>query len=148
MNSASPVTEARPMARATPMHAARFLQTSALSFVSYLGLTALLTEAAGVAPWASTLIAIVLVTKTNFWLMRRYVFPGEHAGWPRQFAGFVASIAVFRVLEYTAYLAGITLLGLPYLPCYAVILCVSFVLKFTVFSKHVFNRPVTQTTRA
>lgn len=132
----------------TPTHRRRFILISALSFVSYLAITAAATELFGVPPWAAAIIAMVGVTKMNFWFMRRYVFPGSREPWPTQLARFVASIAAFRVAEYTAFLITTELLGLPYLPSYALILVVSFALKFVVFRNHVFGATTVPTPHA
>lgn len=132
--------DAKPVFATEKSSGFRYLQASVLSFVGYLALTAVGAERVGIAPWLAALIAVALVTKMNFWLMRRYVFPGEHEAWPVQFVKFTASIAWFRLGEYLLFLVGVGLLNVHYTVCQAAILAGSFVLKFVVFRTHIFGR--------
>lgn len=117
----------------------RFIKLSLLSFVSYLGITACGAELISLAPWAAALTAMLLVTAMNFFLMRRYVFESHDMPWQAQCIRFILSIAAFRLIEYGVFVLGVSVLGLPYLPCYAVILIVSFGAKYLIFRDRVFR---------
>lgn len=119
--------------------ALRFGLLSAVSFSLNLGVTVGLTEAAGVSSYLSVALAMVATTATNFLLLRYFVFPGSRQGWLKQLAGFVGSIAGFRIGEYLAFIALHGGLGWHYLPVYASILVVSLVGKFLLLRRTVFK---------
>jgi len=110
--------------------AIRFAILSAVSFVGYLGLTALLHERMGINSYVAVPIAMACITLFNFFSLRLVIFKPSERGWLPDLLGFLASIAGFRFAEYAAFIVLHGLLGLPYLPAYAVILATSAVCKF------------------
>lgn len=110
--------------------AVRFALLSAISFVGYLGLTALMHEGLGLSSYVAVPIAMACITLFNFFSLRLVIFKPTTRGWFAELLGFLASIAGFRVAEYAAFIVLHGLLDLPYLPAYAAILATSAVCKF------------------
>jgi putative flippase GtrA len=117
----------------------RYLLISGLSFVLNLGLTVALHEVAGLSEELSYAIALVVVLATNFLFLRYYIYPARHGPFFKQLGLFLASSAVFRGLEYVAFLFGHTLLGLPYVPVLVVVQALSVIAKFLYYGLAVFK---------
>lgn len=117
----------------------RFGLLSAMSFVLNLGVTVVMTEAAGLPSFVSVALAMVTTTAANFLVLRFFVFPDAEQRWFKQFVGFATSIAGFRLAEYLAFIALHAGLGWHYLPVYASILVVSLVGKFLLLRNTVFR---------
>lgn len=119
---------------------ARFVLLSASSLALNLGLTIGLREGAGVPEEAAFAVALATVLATNFLGLRYFVYPGRGGPFRRQFGAFLASSAGFRGLEYLAFLALHTGLGLPYRPVLVAVLASSFLAKFFYYGAVVFAR--------
>ena len=131
----------RPASRAIHAQALRFAALSVLSFAGYLGLTAFLHEFVGVSSYVAVPIAMACITLLNFYTLRLFIFDNAGRQWLTQLAGFLASIAGFRVAEYGCFLLLHGLLGFVYLYAYAVILFASAICKF-IFLRSVLFAPV------
>lgn len=107
-----------------------FAVLSAVSFVGYLGLTALFHELLQISTWLSVPIAMMCMTLFNFVTLRLFIFDNAAGRWTVQLAGFLASIIGFRAAEYASFLLLSGVLSIPYLPAYAGILLVSAICKF------------------
>ncbi|MFN3167338.1 MAG: GtrA family protein [Phycisphaeraceae bacterium] len=119
--------------------ALRFALLSGLSFLVNLSMTALLHEWAGLSGLVAVPIAMACVTVMNFAALRWFVFGHDGRGVGHQFAGFVASIAGFRLAEYAAFALLHGVFGSPYLITYATILVASLIGKFTLLRGTVFR---------
>lgn len=110
--------------------AVRYALLSGLSFAGNLGLVVLLHEVIGLSSYLAVPIAMLCVTLFNFCTLKLAIFTQANRHWSRQLAGFLASIAGFRLAEYLCFLLLHGGLALPYLPAYGAILIVSAGCKF------------------
>lgn len=120
---------------------ARFAGLSLLSFVCYLGLSAVLHEWVGLPTSIAVAITMIAVTVMNFCTLRLLVFDRTTRGWAPQFVGYVASVAGFRAAEYLAFLLLSGLFAWPYLLALALVLAASVVGKFLFLRGLVFAGP-------
>ncbi len=134
-----------PSPRANPLkrQALAFAVLSAVSFVGYLGLTALFHEVLNISTWLSVPIAMTCMTLFNFVTLRLFIFDNHAGRWTVQLAGFLASIVGFRAAEYACFLLLSGVLSIPYLPAYAGILLVSAVCKFVFLRQVLFAQKTT-----
>lgn len=110
--------------------ALRYAMLSAVSFVGNLGLLFVLHEWIGISSYIAVPIAALSMTLFNFVTLRLVIFEATDRGLAKELAGFLASIALFRVAEYAAFVSLHGLLGMTYLYAYALVLVVSAVSKF------------------
>ena len=121
--------------------ALRYAGLSVLSFVGNLGLLLLLHEGLGLSNYIAIPIAMACMTTFNFFTIRLAIFRNATANWLKQFAGFLASIAGFRVVEYISFIVLHGVLAVPYLPAYASILIAVAVTKFLFLRNILFAAP-------
>ena len=122
---------------------------SAVSFILNLGLTALLHEVVGLSSFVAVPIAMIVITFFNFCTLKLFIFDQSNGKWRHQLAGFIASIAGFRGVEYLCFTLFHGLFALPYLPVYSAILLASAVCKFVFLRSVLFtnrdkNPPIAQ----
>lgn len=107
----------------------RFLLTSASSALVTLGLPVILHELLHVDQKLAVAFGQATVFFLNFALIRVFVFrSSDHAG--RQFLHYAGSAAVFRSLEYVAFLVLFQWLKLFYITALLITLGTSTVIKF------------------
>lgn len=135
------MSDKAPEQPALRFQAKRFVVLSAISFAGYLGLTALLHEQLGVSSYIAVPISMACITLFNFFTLKLFIFPSSELHWLKQLAGFITSIAGFRVAEYIAFLLLHGLIALPYLPAYATILGASAACKFLFLRTVLFAGP-------
>ena len=128
------------MARDTASTMVRFAALAGLSFVTNLGLTALLHEVCCLPEEAAFGIALLTVFAMNFLACRYVVFEGREDRPAPQLALFTLSSAGFRGAEYLAFLLVHSWLGTPYLVAVTLVLGASFVVKFFFYRLVVFER--------
>ena len=115
------------------------MHVTVLSFLLNLGTTFLLHEALGLSEEFSFAIALALVFTTNFLLLRYYIFATAGGSFWAQMSKFAMSTVFFRGFEYALFIVLHTWLGVQYLAAVVGILGVSFVLKFIVNKRMVFE---------
>jgi len=107
----------------------RFAAMSAMSALVTLGLPVFLHEILHVGQKAAVACGQGSVFLLNFALMRMFVFrSGGHSG--RQFLQYAGSAAVFRGLEYVAFLVLLEWAGLFYVTALVITLGMSTAIKF------------------
>jgi putative flippase GtrA len=117
----------------------RFALLSGMSFVVNLSMTFALHERVGLSSLIAVPIAMACVTAMNFAALRWFVFGHDGRSVWHQFAGFVGSIAGFRLVEYAAFALFHGVFGSPYLTTYAAILVASLIGKFVLLRGTVFR---------
>ncbi len=118
--------------------AVRYCITGVANFGINIGLTYSLHEIAGFPEELAYGSALVTVFALNFFLARHYVFSARDGCARTQFVRFLISALSVRFLEYLAFLFLHSLLGVHYLVAATMILVISFVAKFFLFSRFVF----------
>lgn len=110
-----------------------------LSFALNLGLTTIMHEWLMISEEVSFLVALILVTTTNFFLSRHFVYQASSGSIGKQFKNFILSIIGFRAGEYLAYLMLVSYLDVQYQLAIAAVLVISFILKYLFFGRYVFT---------
>jgi putative flippase GtrA len=111
----------------------RFAGLGAASFVLTMGVTALLREVVGVPAEGAAAVALATALLANFLACRFFVFAGGGGPMAPQLVAFAASSLAFRGAEYGAFLVLLGPLSVPYLAALAVVLVVSFLVKFVYY---------------
>jgi putative flippase GtrA len=115
----------------------RFGMATAVSATITLGLPVLLVEFGGVPERRAVAIALAVAFVVNFVTTRRFVFRSEgRAG--GELWRFALTSAGFRLAEYLAFL-GLHSLGMVYFLAQALVLTMSFLLKFLVLRSFVYG---------
>ncbi len=127
----------RPVSRARAAEAMRYAVVSGMSAIVTLGLPILLHEFAGTDPRIAVGIAFAVAFVMNFLTTRYFVFRSADSFWS-SFRKFLLSSLMFRGAEYLGFL-GLFALGLPYYVAQAIVVGLSFVLKFLALKHFVFK---------
>lgn len=115
--------------------AARFLLATGVSACITVGLPILLHEGFDLREEAAVAVAFVFAFFFNFFVVKYYVFnsTGKAGG---ELIRFAIMAAIFRVLEYLAFLLMFTVLNLNYIFSLLSVLIISTLGKY-LFSRHV-----------
>lgn len=116
----------------------RFGSGAVVSLSSTLAITYVATEWIMLSEKISFAVALICVFFINFLYLRHFVFASA-LPWRRQMRDFFVASIGFRLAEYVAYLLLLDVLGIHYLLTVVVVLSISFVVKFIVFDRRVFN---------
>jgi putative flippase GtrA len=119
----------------------RFLAVTVVSAGVTLGAPVLLHELVGMGEEIAVAVALFTAFCLNFFMARIYVFRSGGAVVP-QLVRFAGASLAFRLAEYLAFLALHLWLDLFYVLAVAVVLVVSFVLKFLFYRVFVFGARV------
>lgn len=117
----------------------RFGSGAAVSFGGTLAVTYVATEWLHLREEVSFALAVVVMFFVNFAWLRYVVFPAGGKPWQVQMYGFFLASIGFRGAEYLAFLVLLNVLHLHYMLSVALVLGLSFLVKFQVFDKHVFR---------
>jgi len=118
----------------------RFAAGGVASATVVLGVSAFVAESGLASERIAAGVGLVTSFAVNFVVLRRFVFRGTERPVARQALEFAASSAVFRGLEYLAFLAVHALLPLHYLVSLVLVLGTSFGAKFLWYEGRVFRR--------
>ena len=119
--------------------AGRYLIATVLSACVSLILPALLHEFIGIREEIAVAGALITVFIMNFFMIRIFVFRSR-SDIKLEFRRFFTVSIGFRIAEYLLFLAIFRILGLNYILSLAISLVISFITKFIVHRKFVFNR--------
>jgi putative flippase GtrA len=117
----------------------RYAVASAFSFAFVVAATALGHELVGLSQSVAPIPALALAFAANFALLRHWVFPGQRLGVGRQALETALTSITFRVLEYGIFLSLHLGVDIDYLVATGASLCISFVGKFLVYRRLVFD---------
>jgi len=120
----------------------RFGRLSILSFAINLGLTITLHEWFGLSTTLSFAMTILFLYVFNFVAMRFYVFPAITVGGPgviKQATGFLISSAVFRAVDYGAFLFLHSVFGIYYIATIIIVTGISFIAKYFFYNRWIFG---------
>ncbi len=118
---------------------ARFLGVSAVGFVLNLGITVFLHEFLGATEELAFALALLTVFSYNFAACRYFIFRATSSDPRRQLLKYALSSAVFRLVEYAAFVLVHTILGVQYLVAAVLILATSFFSKYFFYGNVVFT---------
>ena len=125
--------------RSRLMRLLRFGSGAAISFGGTLAVTFVATEGLHLREEVSFALAVVIMFFVNFAYLRYVVFPAGAKPWRAQMYGFFVASVGFRGAEYLAFLILLNVLHVHYMLSVALVLGLSFLVKFQVFDKHVFR---------
>lgn len=117
----------------------RYVGLGGMTFLLYVGLTALLHEVWELPETAAFAIAIAIVYVLNFFLARHFVYDSS-GGIGTQATRFLFVSLAARACEYAAFAVLHVWLGLYYLLSIVLVTAVSVVVKFFVYRSMVFER--------
>lgn len=117
----------------------RYLMQSGMSFGLSFGVTVALHELAGTSKELSFAVALCVVTVFNFLGFRHFVYRTADVAPLKQFLAYLASCAGFRLTEYCTFVVLERWLGVPYTLALVAVQGMSFVMKFFVYRRVVFN---------
>ena len=123
----------------------RYGYSGLISLPANLVVTTALHEAAGLPVEWSAAAGFVVAMTIGFLFCRYSVFDGRDGDPGRQFAAYALSSAVFRGLEYGAFVALFRIAGVQYIAAIVVVQVVSFFVKFAYYKLVVFARPGSRT---
>lgn len=119
--------------------ALRYLTQSGMSFGLSFGVTVGLHELGGVPKEVAYAVALCVITLFNFLGFRHFVYRTADAALMKQFLAYLASCAGFRLTEYCTFVVLERWVGVPYTLALVGVQGMSFVLKFFVYRRVVFN---------
>jgi putative flippase GtrA len=108
-----------------------YLAASALSFVVNIGLTSFLHEVISMKPMWAYGISLIVLLCINFLLMRY---------WQKQFVATALTSFGFRVSEWVFFVGLNEFLRVNYLLAMLIVMGISFLLKFFVYDRLIFNK--------
>jgi putative flippase GtrA len=119
-----------------------YLAASALSFVVNIGLTSFLHEVISMKPMWAYGISLIVLLCINFLLMRYWVYrkhlqPGTLQ---KQFVATALTSFGFRVSEWVFFVGLNEFLRVNYLLAMLIVMGISFLLKFFVYDRLIFNK--------